>query len=455
MTTTKEHVATTLVWKGLGVNEAYSENFDRSAMMECLHPTWIRLALTITDPGASAMAYDDTTMDSLWEEYAARISSSGMTSSVPPESVLLYGGDVPRSWLSLARELRGDALVAYAKLLTSAVVVFRRANIAVTWLEVCEEPDRCERGGSPLLTPENYVMLSRVFRAQLARRSVLTVKLMGPTLSRVLSTSEYTEPYVAAFARQQPLDAWSIHVAEAESDKCCYNAGSYAARNYIYREMARSLLFMRFVSPDIPVLVTKLSTQATRFSTGINYGRGAPETVEHALRLIESICNVVAAGATVVLPWNTCETRRHGHSHLDNRCLLRRDGAHRPHCDAMAHVNATLPVDGLIYEASGAVAPGDETLTLVVVLRNSFGFILGRAHKEDSNNGQYTLKIQNDDWKATQCEATLTLHAFPSYVSLTGTDKTVSVDAAGTLTVVFKELPYNCVVFARGDVYTV
>ena len=71
--------------------------------------------------------------------------------------------------------------------------------------------------------------------------------------------------------------------------------------------------------------------------------------------------------------------------------------------------------------------------------------------------GKYTLKLANPAWK-TAAEtlsfvATISLSAFPTYVSLTGTDRVVTVDTTGTLSIEFQELPYNCVIFGQGDVY--
>ncbi len=464
-TTFTPHLKTDRVWRGMGANDTYFEGFNRSTSVELIHPYWLRVPLAIVDPGHNAMSLGDADRDALWTRYVARVTCSGMLQGVNNQ-VIFYGGDVPRSWLSVARELRGDSLIAYAKLLVSAVITFRAAGTPVTWVEVCEEPDRslASSGKSkPLLTPDNYVILVRAVRAEITRRSIDPIKLLGPCLSRPISKEEYTEPYSAAFARQPSLDAWSIHVAEAPSDMTCYNAGSYGSRTYVSHQLARTVMFMKWINFDIPLYVTKFATCATRFATGINYGKGAPETVEHALRVVETLCNVVSAGASMAIPWNTTERRTHTHSNEqhDNFCLLRQDGAQRPHGVALAMVNATLPVNGFVYQRT-LVHPNtpieDETLTLAVVSGNAFGFILGRAHATDVKNGHYVFKLTSTDWipeasSGTIYEATISLSAYPTYVSLTGANRTVAVDSTGTLSITFKELPYNCVIFGHGDVY--
>jgi hypothetical protein len=408
-------------------------------------------------------------MEALWEGYVARVTYSGLVSFTKDR--VIYFGTVPRSWLGLTRDLRGDALVAYANLLEAAVMTFRKANVQVTWLELCEEPDKSTKT-IPLLTPDNYVMLVRAFKAAIARRNITYVKILGPCLSRIISNSEYAEPYVAAFTgRGTLLDAWSIHVTEPSIDSSRFNLGNYCARTYVQRGMARTIAFMKWINPDIPVFVTKLGTFATKYSTGINYGKGAPESVEHALRIVESMCSVVDSGVSVVLPWSTAEKNDSkrvrsssnadccsGLDLRDNRCLIRRDGSRRPHSDALGHVNATLPFGGHVYRRE-AVPGDDETVALTVVKGNSFGFILGRAHKIDQMNGRYDYSLKNTDWAvssapgSTTYEATITLFAFPAYVSLTGTDKTVAIEPDGTLNLRLKELPYNCIIFGRGDAY--
>lgn len=249
------HIQTSLTWNGLGVNETYSEDFERSMITERMHAEWVRVPLSINDPGKNAVGSTDAAFDELWASYAARVAYSGLVTSTM-DRVIFYGGDVPRSWLTNTRELRGDALLAYAKLVTSAVIAFRNAGVTVSWVEVCERPDSSFRCGTPLLTPDNYVILVRAFRAHLTIRNTGAVKVLGPSLSRVISASEYTEPYVSAFAKQTPLDAWSLHVTEPVSDAPCFNAGTYGARTYIGRALPRTLMFMRWISPDIPVFVT-------------------------------------------------------------------------------------------------------------------------------------------------------------------------------------------------------
>ncbi len=468
---TTPHLRTGLRWSGLGSNDTYSESYNRSTSVERLSPYWQRIPLTIPDPGHNALTLDDPSRDALWTSYATRVACSGMLQGVNNQSIF-YGTNVPRSWLGVSHELRGDSLMTYAKLLVSGVIAMRAVGLIVTWLELLEEPDISGNRHNgvtwlsrsikiPLLTPDNYAILIRAFKSEMSRREVGAVKLLGPCLSRCISVAEYSEPYVAALARQPPLDGWSIHIIEDPSDSACYNAGTYGARTYVSRQMARTLMFMRWINADIPVFVTKFGTRATRFTTGINYGRGASNTVEHALRLVESLCNIVVTGARVVIPWNTTDIGVGNDETSDTHCLLRRDGAQRPHCDALTYVNVTLPVEGLVFHrAPGAWNVNDETLTLAVVNGNALGFILGRAHSNDSMDGGYVFKLTNADWAhdpnvGTSFEATVTLSAYPTYVSLTGANRKVTVDSTGTLVIVFKELPYNCIVFGRGDVYAI
>ena len=444
------HVESSIVWLGVGANETYHEGSNRIATTDRLHPYWVRIPLVIPDPGRDALELDDASMDSLWEPYVSRIACSGLADGFG-NNVIFYGGQVPRSWLSNIQELRGDALVAYARLLVSAVCSFKRTSVQFTWIEVCEEPNR-KHQGTALLTPENHVILVKIFKTHLQHRldSANEIKLMGPCMSHLISRAEYAQPYVAAFTGSNSLllDAWSMHIAEASEDSQHYNGGTFCARKYVYREMTRDMMFLKWVNQDIPVFVTKLCTRACRYSSGINYGLGAPETVEHALRIVESAINVVRAGASMILPWQVYDDEN---VTPRNMSLFRRDGAQRPHFQALAMINDTLPYEGTVYQNESENV-GDETITVAVVRKTSFGFIFGRAHQSDSLNGRYEFKLSNVDWRDSR-EATVNLTAFPSYVSLTGADRTITIDASGTLSLSFAELPYNCVIFGRGDVY--
>lgn len=465
------NVRSDLKWNGLGANEIYTETFDRCTTVERLNPLWVRVPLQIPDPGINGMSLNSAQMDALWEPYVARITYSGLVNFT--QDRVIYFGNVPRSWLSLARELRGEGLLAYANLLASAVITFQKAKVNVTWLELCEEPDKAAstKMAAPL-TPDNYVMLVRAFKAAISRRNVTFVKLIGPCLSRLIGSNDYAEPYVAAFAgKASLLDAWSIHVTESATDHCRFNASNHTARTYVFREMTRTIQFMKWVNSEIPIFATKLGTIATKYSTGIDYGKGAPEGVEHALRIVESLCSVANAGVSVVLPWTTAESSYMAHSMAqtnacclgqsnlrDNRCLVRRDGSRRPHCEALGLVNATLPFGGLVYRRVENPSQDDETIVMTVVKGNSFGFILGRAHRTDRMQGRYDYSLKNADWIVTSepgvsYEATIQMKTFPSYISLTGTDRIVALTSDGSLHLSLKEVPYNCIIFGRGDVY--
>lgn len=453
------HLKSDLEWKGTGVNASMIEGLDMSNLIQRLQPQWMRVPLSLPDPGADAMCLSDSSMDLLWRPIAVKYACSGILTSAKtpskeadPGSKLILVGGIPMSWLTSRRELRGDALVAYARFIVAGVLEFRKARINVGWLELLEGVDNSV-GGS--IAPDNYPILVRTFKSHLQHRNGAPVKVLGPCVSRLVSAGEYTDPYSSAFMKpenQALLDGWSIHAIESEADKVAYNAPGYEGRMYVYRQAVRSFRFLKWTRKDLPIFVTKLGTNATRYSTGVDYGKGAPETVEHALRIIESVCCTALSGASVIVSWAVLDKR-------DNKSLHRADSYRRPHCEALAYVSETLPPGGVIYrpnEASNQPA-GDETINMLVVKGNSFGFILCRSHKSDALEGKYTLKLSNPAWKTAadtvSYVATITLSAFPTYVSLTGTDRAVTVDSNGILSIEFQELPYNCVIFGQGDVY--
>ena len=169
--------------------------------------------------------------------------------------------------------------------------------------------------------------------------------------------------------------------------------------------------------------------------------------MEYAMRLMDNVCGIVSGGASMALSWFLSFKG-------DNKALYRSDGSRRPQREALALLNKTLPTRGTMYlaEDESTGNPADQTLKTFVASGNSFGFILSRPHQQDALNGNITMQINNPDWNSETFVSTMNMHIFPSHASLEAVTKEIST-SNGIMTIKLKNLPFNCVVYGKGDVY--
>src|SRR6478609_385398 len=456
---------TTIPWEGFGINIKVDDAATITNQLQGLNAQWSRIYLEVDDRGIDGIYYDNDTFDKLWEKseniqtQITRFAYS--TFELMGSKFIFTARTAPLSWLTTdgTNELRGDALVAFARFFASAVITHRKFGMPVHWVEILDEPSTID---GTYITPENYVILVQTFKSILAARlssGTMDIQVMGPGLSCIVTKYQTVEPYIAAFADSSIeteggtvplLDAWSVHVLENEVDAQYYNAGDFEARMYVRNQLRKTILFMNWTIPGIPVYVTKYGTNATRYSLGIDYASGAPETTEYAMRLMDNVCGIVSSGSSSALSWFL-------NFKNDKRALYRKDGSRRPQRDALALLNKILPTQGNIFvpqdtATNSGATPRDQTIKTFVASRNSFGFILSRAHATDDMKGSLRLKIKNDEWNATKYRCTMSLYAFPSNISLGAANKVVTA-SNGTMTIDMTGLPYNCVVYGKGDVY--
>lgn len=447
----------TTPWEGFGLNYRVDDVATTSNQISGLNSQWTRIFLEVEDPGEDGIYYDDDTFDRHWEKSENIQSQSTRFSYATFETAgskfIFTARTAPPSWLTTdgSNELRGDALVAFARMCVSGVIVHKLYGMPVNWVEIVDEPSTTN---GTFVTPDNYVVLVSSFKSILQARIsadptlLLDVKVMGPGLSCVVPKFQPSEPYVTAFMNtENVLDAWSVHVLENEIDAQFYNMGNFDARNYVKNQLTQTIHFMKWTLPSLPVYVTKFATNATRYSQGIDYGFGAPETVEYGMRLMDNVCGIVSSGASSALSWYLAYKN-------DNKALYRKDGSKRPQRDALALLNKALPTNGTIFLPADTSTgnPVDQTLKAFVASRNSFGFILSRPQKEDGAGGNLVLRIENPDWSSVKSVSTSTFSCFPSYVSLSDIEKSVKVENS-VMEITLKELPLNCVIYGKGDVY--
>lgn len=427
-----------------------------------LNAQWLRIYLEMDDPGTDAIYFDDAAFDNLWSQSPRiqnRITRFVYDTFASRGSKFIFTPrTAPRSWLTTANginELRGDALVAFARYFASAIVVHKNNGMSVSWVEMLDEPASLD---GTFVSPDNYVVLVKSFKSILATRLndannnniVDPVRVMGPGISCMIPKGQTVDPYIAALQganddlANPTLDAWSLHALENKIDSTYYNDGTIDARTYVRDRLKFTISVMNATLPGVPVYVTKVGSNATRFSQGIDYGLVAPESAEYAMRIVDNFCDIVAAGASMAISWFV--TFRN-----DNKALYRVDGSPRPQREALLLLNRVFLPSGTIYLEQDTYVD-DQTNKLFVVRGNSFGFVLSRAQLSDNLYGNVVMQIENPDWNANNLTTVINLYIFPSNSLVNRIDKNVTMEP-GLMTITLRNVPYNCVVYGKGDVY--
>lgn len=429
-------------WAGLGVNILATDSASLSNALDGINFRHARLVLDPDDPGLPSIANSDSDWDTFWARKIAIYQVTHLTLASRHITVLYSFTRAPESWLDSTRELRGDALLAYARMAASAMYTCHRHNLATEYIELCNAPSRSE--GHMYMTPPNMVILVNYFKTLLAARS-LDIHIIGPALDTLLPHNQPSEPYITVNAQ---WDAWSLRVVESEKDVIMYNTGSFVGRVYVKQRLDQTLRFMDRIRPGLRKIVTMFSSNASRFGSGIDYGPSASETVEYALRIIDTSCHIVNSGCMIAFAWFLL-----GRKH-DHKALLRPNGTKRPQRDALSILSHCLPVGGTIYTNTD-LNEEDETIKVIVCKQNTFGIVLSRAQNTDGTMGVVQLEIDNPAWQASSVyQITLTLTCFPSYVSTNNMPYTAEI-TSGVLNLKMSGVPYGCAIFIRGDVYDV
>ena len=444
------------VWN-FGINCKAEDVMTLSNQIKNLSTQFVRFFADVQDPGSNAIYFDDAAFDTMWEN-SGNIKTMKTryvfwTLRGKKSKIILSSRSAPKSWLSEdeTNELRGEALVAFARMMASCVIVHTKKGMITEWVEMIDEPGTSTDG--TFITPENLVILFKTFKSIMTQRSIIanivSPKIMGPGIKHVVTKLQSSEPYIDAFRNSGDLlDAWSIHAMENPNDVLYFNGGNYEARCYMKANLTRTVNFMKWAVPNIPLYVTKFASNASRYSTLIDFGPSSSEMPEYALRLMDNVCGIASSGCSAACSWFVSGKR-------DRKALYRDNGSKRPQVDALIHMSKVMPKAGKIFlplnePVSGT--PKDETLKIFAANRNSFGFILSRAQRIDGMNGSLCLQIENPEWATHRDVSTLSLYSFPAYISLSGIEKSISL-IDGKLIINFARLPYNCAIFGKGDVY--
>lgn len=430
------------------MNASIDDPVRLSNRLQGLNVQWARLHLFASDPGQDGVIYEMSAMDEAWQQspnIRSQKTRHAYGSLRQSRTRVIFTMDAPASWLTSdgLNELRGDALVAFARYWTSAIVVHRRLGVEVKYVELVDEPST---NVGTFVSPDNLVILVTAVRCMLQQRGISDIFIMGPGLPTVISRLQQSEPYISAFRDKEGLlDAWSVHAVENPADVSYYNSGSFAARKYMSVNLQRNLHFMKWTIPGIPIFVTKFATAATKYNA-VDFGPGAPEMVHYGIRLMDNLTAAINSGATTCLAWSLQSDR-------DVRSIHRKDGSRRPQRDALSLVTRTLPTSGMIFPCVDDLPDEqDQTLKAAVVSGNSFGIILSRGQPADGLSGQLILEMLNPAWTSGSALSTVSVYCFPDMIDISGMKKEVNL-SGGKMLLHLDQVPYNCTIFIKGDIY--
>ncbi len=440
---------TTRSFLGLGVNATVQHTRSALNMLQDLSLSWGRITLNVEDLGKDAILFDTTAMDAFWENsHDLRYGDTRYIYSAlsHKDAVCIYTiKKAPKTWLTKdsRKELCGDALLAFSRLWVSAIFTYKRFGLEIKYIEPVDEPDTLH---GMYVSPQNYVILVRSLRCLLSQRGLSNVKIMGPGVSRVIGRTQQVEPYISAFTGTEGLlDYWSIHAVENNVDVDFWNSGTFAARRYMGTNLLRNIQFMNWILPTIPVMVTKYTSLGTNIE-GLDYGSNVTALAPYGLRLMDNLAGIMSAGATVAL--TTFLSFPH-----DPLALFTDQGAKKPFVNALALADRYLPL-GFSYQPSDLLGESmDKTVKAVVVHQNCFGAILSRSQWTDGLLGTLVIRIENPEWDDETAMTTLSAEAYPSIIDLSGMQKSLIL-GTGYALLVLKRVPYQCVIFIKGDIYS-
>ena len=443
MTTT--FTSTGKTWLGSGLN-VWASDTNLNTELSGLNISFARLWVACNDPGVTGLKYNDAQMDALWQS-SSQINQSFIANSVSALSsnnvnnILFTMDRAPTSWLGANNTLTGQAIVAYARLWVSLVVVLSKSNIWVKYIENTNEPNG---DWSEYIAPSDYVSLIWNIKNIAAARAITGFKLVGPGLANVLMLDQPTDPWTTAFSSNASLlDAWSIHVYEFDS--IAMDNSGFSSRNYVRTQLAKNVSLMNTINPNLPLYVTEYATKCTVYANGVDVGAtAAPNTNDYAFRVTDNLCGMLANGVEVGTYWQLATP---SWDPTNTFGLIDTSNNTRPIYDAFKKTNATLPMNGTIYaDNSLNNSNNDQTLKAFVASSNNFGMILSRYQAGDSLNGSLTINVPN----ISQTASNISFQAFPSIISASNITWSSSTSSNG-LILSLSNVPYSSIVFVNGQ----
>lgn len=461
---------TNFQWEGLGINTDASNGVRLPNFIDCTMLNYARFHVkTSINPGNAGIYYDNAAFDNLWLTsddilngnsrftYSELVSSG--TNIIFTIGDDFFGSASPMDQAPITtflgnnglNTLNGDSLLAYARFFVSAIYVHNSLGMPITWIDLLQvEVSECNNGRL-YISPQNYIILIQTVKSLLSQRNITGIKIMGPTISHVISQGDTIDPYITIFQNTTLIDAWSFIPLEPYIDKNVYNKGDLSARIYMYTEISKTINLMQITIPEIPIFITNFSTNATRYSYLCDYSAVASESVEYALRMMDNLCSIINSGGSCCIFWYITRAN-------DHYALYRENNTSRPifNCiENLSHVFFVPNEIGLSVYTNGDVYPfGDETFKAVVANDTMFSIILSRPIATDLEQGSQIIQINNSNWTGSNYNISLQFFSFPEYISVLGIQYTAVV-SNGSLLLSLTNVPYNCCVFIKGGIYPI
>jgi hypothetical protein len=201
-------------------------------------------------------------------------------------------------------------------------------------------------------------------------------------------------------------------------------------------------------------IVSKLTTRVT-FFPGIvgDNGTNSSNLMAYGLRIADNIIAALQNRFGIILIGQLTEDS----INLDHDSLIVPvTDVYKPYYSLLQLFANNLPVQGSVYEQEPLDKINDTTIKSVVIASNSMSFciVLSRP-TSDIFNGKLTLTINNPIWTPAYQFANLTFSVYPPTTNITNTLVSFSQLYEGSATLRLTNLPYNCVLFLRGDLQVI
>lgn len=435
-------VTNTAPFSGTGVNSYPLQGVSLSNYLQSFNNmNWSRLV--ISGPTDGSIYFNDTAFDSLWMNSTEFSSSIRFSNSILQNAGTTVIFTIGSGFLenNSRNILTGDLITAYARYFVSLIYCLKtNFSISVTFVELVDKLTL------KYITPPDYLVLIQIFRGIMSSRGLSGVSVLGPGI-KMLKSGVLSNAYIESFIGTTGIiDAWSFHAVESDEDKNLFQNSTFAARNYFFTRAMFTVAMMQRTLPYIPIYVTKFTSIASIFSSGIDFGPSASDVIEYSLRLSDNFCGLLNANISNILFYFLKKDN-------DPKSLFRNDGSKRTFTQALNLLSQdSFFNSGTLFNLV-SVDSNDQTIKAAIVGENSYVLILSRAQSTDSFLGNILVDI-NGTWSGNYL-ATSTIDVFPSSVDTSRVVRTCQVSNLGVLSITLTKVPYSCIIIVKGTVYPV
>ena len=399
---------------------------------------YVRINITIADPGIGFLGSSDSATDSLFIAESVSNPYSAIANDINALNIkIILNLTCPSSWLT-SGSLQGTSnITSYSRLLVSCWKYFSSTLSCIIYgIEAFNNPELLSS-----ISPLNYVFLCNTIHSIGTSRSI-SIKILGENLSQVSSNNVILNPQdsytVSLFGNFNAIDSFSLDTIENSADLTIINGGDFAARSYLYSRLVSDISQWNSISFGRQKVSTRFATRATTFP---NSTIGTSNDTVYAIRVAENLCNLLKTGFNSV---NYGQLTTDGLGDTDT--LYNISNSTRPTFDLIQLFNSVIPINGQLFN-SEELNPNDETIKCLIMNDNhmSFSCMLCRP-VTDSFSGRLALRICDPIWSQGYSFTNLQFTAFP-----------VSVDTSGIIVANYmyegagrfelQNVPTGCIIF--------